>query len=217
VLITETFTSVQGEGAAAGRPCTFVRLARCNLRCVWCDTKYSFTGGDERALDDVLADVRARGPRLVCVTGGEPLMQPEAVPLMQQLLDEGFEVLLETSGALPLDPVPAGVVKVMDLKCPGSGEEAANHWPNLRLLGVRDEVKFVVQDEVDYLWARDACRRHGLGGRPPRSGAPGVLLSPVHGALAPADLVAWMLRDGLEARLNLQVHKYVWGADARGV
>jgi len=217
MLITEIFTSVQGEGAAAGRPCTFVRLARCNLRCHWCDTKYSFSGGDERTLADVLADVERRGVKLVCVTGGEPMMQPDAVPLMEELLARGCAVLLETSGALPLDAVPAGVVKVMDLKCPGSGEAPANHWPNLALLGAQDEVKFVVQDEADYRWALETCRTHGLGARPRRAGAPDVLLSPVHGVLEPAALAGWMLRDGLDARLNLQIHKYVWGADVRGV
>ena len=212
MLITEIFTSVQGEGAAAGRPCTFVRLARCNLRCHWCDTKYSFTGGDERSLADVLADVAGRGVRLVCVTGGEPLLQPDVYPLMQRLLDAGKTVLIETGGHRSIEDVPAGVIRIVDVKCPGSGESAKNDWSNLDRLTAIDQVKFVVADRADYEFARDVVRRERLETR-----CAAVHFSPVHGELHPRVLSEWVLEDRLPVRVQLQVHKYIWGADVRGV
>jgi 7-carboxy-7-deazaguanine synthase len=212
LTIHEIFHSIQGESTHAGRPCVFVRLTACDLRCSWCDTPYAFTGGHKMSVDEVVARVEASGCRLVEVTGGEPLLQPDVYPLMERLLAGGFEVMLETGGHLPVNQVPAGVIRVIDVKCPASGESARNHWPNLDELRPADEVKFVIQNRADYDFARDVVARHALTGR-----CRAVHFSPVHGVLDPRDLAAWILADGLTARLQLQVHKYIWGADARGV
>lgn len=212
LTVSEIFYSIQGESTFVGRPCVFVRLTACDLRCVWCDTPYAFTGGRKMTVDEVVAEVRRYGCPLVEVTGGEPLLQEEVYPLMQRLLAEGFTVLLETGGHLSLARVPDGVVKVMDVKCPGSGESHRVCWENLDRLTRRDQVKFVIKDRTDYEFARRVLREYGLDRR-----CQAVLLSPVHGVLEPRELAAWMLEDRLPARLQLQVHKYIWGADARGV
>jgi 7-carboxy-7-deazaguanine synthase len=212
LTISEIFHSIQGESTYAGAPCAFVRLAGCDLRCAWCDTPYAFTGGRKMAVEDVVAAVAAFGCDLVEITGGEPLLQEDVYPLMTALVDRSMTVLLETGGHLATDRVPAGVVKILDVKCPGSGESARNHWPNLEILSPHDQVKFVVSDRADYEFARHVVARHGLESR-----CAAVLLSPVHGVLAPADLARWILADGLRVRLQLQVHKYIWGAHVRGV
>jgi 7-carboxy-7-deazaguanine synthase len=208
LVVHEVYVSLQGESTWAGLPCTFVRLSACHLRCSWCDTPHAFDEGARRTVDDVVADAHARGPALVEVTGGEPLLQPGVYPLMARLADLGHTVLLETSGSLDVSQVDPRVVKIVDLKCPGSGEEAHNRWENLALLGPRDEIKFVLADRADYEWARDVIRERGLER---------VLLSVAHGLLAPAEVARWMLEDGLDARFQLQMHKVIWDPTARGV
>jgi 7-carboxy-7-deazaguanine synthase len=212
LTVNEIFHSIQGESSYAGLPCVFVRLTACDLRCSWCDTPYAFHDGRKRELEDVMSDVRSFGCRLVEVTGGEPLLQPDVYPLMERLVGEGFLVLLETGGHLPIDRVPRGVVRIVDVKCPGSGESGKVHWDNLLHLTARDEVKFVVGDRPDYEFASGVVARHGLADR-----VSSVLFSPVHGRLAPADLAAWVLADRLPVRVQLQVHKYIWSPDRRGV
>ena len=212
LTINEIFYSIQGESTYAGAPCVFVRLAACDLRCTWCDTPYAFTEGAKRTVADVVDTVMTFGCPLVEITGGEPLLQDDAYPLMADLLHRGLTVLLETGGHISVDRVPGGVVKIIDVKCPGSGESARNHWPNLDLLGPADEVKFVIQDRADYEFARGVVERHQLAGK-----CAAVLFSPVHDVLPPPDLASWILGDRLLVRLQLQVHKYIWGAHARGV
>jgi 7-carboxy-7-deazaguanine synthase len=212
LTVSEIFHSIQGESTRAGAPCVFVRLTSCDLRCAWCDTPYAFSGGQKRAVEDVVQAVAAFGCPLVEITGGEPLLQEDVYPLMAALLERRMTVLLETGGHISLERVPDGVVKIVDVKCPGSGESARNHWPNLDRVGSNDEVKFVIQDRTDYEFARNVVERHRLADR---CGA--VLFSPVHGVLAPPDLAAWVLADRLPVRLQLQVHKYIWGVHARGV
>ena len=212
LTINEIFHSIQGESTHVGRPCVFVRLTACDLRCSWCDTTYAFHEGRKMSVDDVLGQVRAFGCDVVEITGGEPLLQPDVYPLMQRLLDDGRTVLLETGGHRSVEQVPPGVVRVIDVKCPGSGEAESNHWPNLDRLRPSDEVKFVIADRTDYDYARDVVARHALIGR-----CAAVLFSPVHGVLSPRTLAEWILADGLAVRLQLQAHKYVWGADVRGV
>ena len=211
LVVHEIYVSLQGESTWAGLPCAFVRLSACHLRCVWCDTPHAFDQGERRALDDVVADVHGRGVTLVEVTGGEPLLQPAVYPLMTRLCDFGHTVLLETSGSLDISRVDARVVKIMDLKCPGSGEAGHNRWENLPLLGPRDEIKFVLADRADYEWARDVIRQHDLAADHT------VLLSVAHGQLAPAEVARWMLEDALPARFQLQLHKVIWDPTARGV
>ena len=212
LTVFEIYPSIQGESTHAGRPCVFVRLAACDLRCSWCDTPYAFTGGQKMAVEDVLARVAALGCPLVELTGGEPLLQKEAIPLMAGLLDAGHEVLLETGGHISVADVPAPVVRIVDVKCPGSGEAERMHWPNLDLLQRHDEVKFVLRDRADYEYARDVVARHRLAGR-----VAAVLFSPVHGVLDPQALATWILEDHLTVRLQLQLHKYIWSPDTRGV
>ena len=212
LTITEIFHSIQGESTYAGAPCVFVRLTGCDLRCAWCDTPYAFSEGREAAVDEVVATVASFGCPLVEITGGEPLLQDDVYPLMAALLSRGMTVLLETGGQLSVDRVPAGVVKILDVKCPGSGESARNHWPNLDRLQPADQVKFVILDRADYEFARHVVMRHELASR-----CAALLFSPVHGALDPAELAAWILADRLPVRLQLQVHKVIWGAHARGV
>jgi 7-carboxy-7-deazaguanine synthase len=212
LTINEIFHSIQGESTYAGAPCVFVRLTACDLRCTWCDTPYAFTEGRKRTIADVVDEVVAVGCPLVEITGGEPLLQDDVYPLLAGLRDRGLTVLVETGGQISVDRVPAGVVKIVDVKCPGSGESSRNHWPNLDLLAPADQVKFVILDRADYEFARGVVQRHQLTSK---CGA--VLFSPVHGVLASAELAAWILEDGLAVRLQLQVHKYIWGAHARGV
>jgi 7-carboxy-7-deazaguanine synthase len=212
LTVNEIFYSIQGESTYAGAPCVFVRLTACDLRCAWCDTPYAFTEGAKRTVADVVETVMTFGCPLVEITGGEPLLQEDVYPLMTELRRRGLTVLLETGGHISVGRVPDGVVKILDVKCPGSGESARNHWPNLDLLGPADEVKFVIQDRADYEFARAVVERHQLAGR-----CAAVLFSPVHDVLPPPDLASWILADGLPVRLQLQVHKYIWGAHARGV
>lgn len=209
--ITEIFKSIQGESSYAGLPCVFVRLTGCNLRCTWCDTEYAFYSGRDMAIEDILAQVKATGVRLVEITGGEPLLQEEVYPLMRALLDEGHTVMLETGGSLPLDRVPEGVVKIVDLKAPGSGEEARNRWDNLQQLKAGDEIKIVLKDRTDYEWAREVIANRRLADTAP------VLLSPVFETLDLKQLAEWILEDGLPVRLQTQLHKHIWGKDAIGV
>ena len=207
----EIYTSIQGETQYAGLPCTLVRFAACDLRCSYCDTEYAFTGGQEVSVEAIVADVAARGVPLVLLTGGEPLLQQTLPALCAALLERKFEVMIETGGHRDTSALPAGVVVILDVKTPGSGESDKMLWANLERLGARDAVKFVVTDERDYEWARDIIREKRLDARCH------VLVSPAFGKVAPKDLVAWMLRDKLPARLNLQIHKYVWPPDERGV
>lgn len=211
--VTEIFHSIQGESSYAGRPCVFVRTTGCNLRCVWCDTEYSFHGGTDMSIPEIMAEVRLLGPacRLVELTGGEPLLQKDIGELAGALLGEGYTVLCETSGSVPVDRVPPEVVKIVDLKCPGSGEVEANDWSNLdRLDSSRDELKFVIADRADYEWARQQVADRGLERFV-------VHFSPEFGGMDRRELAEWILSDGLPVRLQLQVHKFVWDPDARGV
>jgi len=212
LTINEIFYSVQGESSYAGRPCVFVRLTACDLRCSWCDTPYAFYEGTKHALDKVLEQVDQFDCPLVEVTGGEPLLQEDVYPLMDRLLAAGRTVMLETGGHRPIARVPAAVLKIVDIKCPGSGEAHRNDWSNLDRLASHDEVKFVIQDRADYEFARDVIARHRLTGR-----AAAILLSPVHGVLDPRTLSEWMLADRLPVRLQLQLHKYIWTPTTRGV
>ncbi len=212
LTVNEIFHSIQGESTFAGEPCVFVRLTACDLRCSWCDTPYAFHEGRKMAIDEVLTEVERFGCTLVEVTGGEPLLQPDVYPLMSRLLEAGKSVLLETGGHRSIEHVPPGVVRIMDVKCPGSGEADKMEWGNLRLLTTTDQVKFVIQDRTDYVFARDLVRRESL---PMRVAA--VLFSPVHGVLESRQLAEWILADHLPVRLQLQVHKYIWPPDTRGV
>jgi 7-carboxy-7-deazaguanine synthase len=212
LTVYEIYKSIQGESTRAGLPCTFVRLAACDLRCTWCDTPYAFTGGRKMTIDEVVAAVEVLGCRLVELTGGEPLLQAEAPALMATLIDRGYTVLLETGGHLSIANVPEPVVAIVDVKCPGSGEAHRMHWPNLDDLSAHDEVKFVLADRADFDYACDVVTRHSLASR-----TAAVLFSPVHGILAPHELARWILDAGIPARLQIQTHKYIWEPDARGV
>ena len=212
LTVNEIFHSIQGESTHSGRPCVFVRLTACDLRCSWCDTPYAFSEGRKVSVEDVVSQVESYGCGLVEITGGEPLLQREVYPLMRTLLERGHEVLIETGGHVSVAEVPDGVARIVDVKCPGSGESHRNHWPNLDILTARDEVKFVIRDRADSEYAREIVKTHALE---PRVAA--VLFSPVHGVLPPADLAAWILEDRLRVRLQLQSHKYIWGAHVRGV
>jgi 7-carboxy-7-deazaguanine synthase len=212
LTINEIFYSIQGESSYAGRPCVFIRLTACDLRCSWCDTPYAFYEGQKRSLDEVLAEVERLDCPLVEVTGGEPLLQKEVYPLMQALIDRKRTVLLETGGHRSTADVPEAVVTILDVKCPGSGESDHNDWSNLERLRPHDEVKFVVVDRTDYEYARDVITRCRLAER-----AAAVHLSPAHGALSPQLLAEWVLADRLPARVQLQLHKYIWEPGTRGV
>jgi 7-carboxy-7-deazaguanine synthase len=209
--ITEIFFSIQGESTHAGKPCVFVRLTGCSLRCVYCDTKYAYAGGREMTLDVVLAAVSRYPAKLVEVTGGEPLEQDEVYALMQSLLDRGYTVMLETGGHASIARVPEAVIKIIDLKCPGSGEAHTICWDNVHLAAPHDEFKFVISSRADYEWSR------GVYLEKLRHRANAVLFSPAHEELPAVDLAGWILEDGLPVRLQLQLHKYIWGANARGV
>lgn len=232
MVVTEIFRSIQGESTYAGRPCIFVRLTGCNLRCRWCDTAYAFYGGTKLTVEEVLSKVREfSGPpdgragrdgpavggagqriRLVELTGGEPLLQPDVYELAERLLAENFTVLIETSGERYVGRLPPAVVKIVDVKCPGSGEGGTFNFDNLKALERKDEIKFVIADERDYLWARDFLGAHRL-----TEMVDTVIFSPVFGTLEPRHLAKWILRDGLPVRLGLQLHKFIWEPDARGV
>ena len=208
VKLTETFVSIQGEADAVGWPTFFIRLTGCPLRCVYCDTQYAFHGGEWQTVDALVEAARASGVRHVCVTGGEPLAQKACLELLAALCDAGFEVALETSGAMDVAPVDARVSRVVDLKTPGSGEAARNRLENLDALGPRDQLKVVVCSRGDYEWARDLLRERGMP-------ACQVLMSPSWGQVEPRPLAEWILADRLDVRLQVQLHKYLWG-DARG-
>jgi 7-carboxy-7-deazaguanine synthase len=225
--ITEIYKSLQGESTHAGLPCLFVRLTGCNLRCSWCDSEYAFYGGRKMTPEEVFAEVEQLSPNggLVEITGGEPMLQErEVVPLMRQLLEGGYQVLLETSGERPLDRVPAGVIKIVDVKCPNSGEPDTFQMENLETLGVRDEIKFVLSDRADYEFARDFTQQHNLAKR-----VNAVLFSPAfrkqaagardssHCLLDPQELADWMVADSVPARLGLQLHKFIWDPALKGV
>jgi len=209
LVINEIFHSIQGESSYAGLPCVFVRLTACNLRCTWCDTTYSFHEGQPMALGDVIVKVLEYNCPLVEITGGEPLLQPNVFPLMTRLCDLGKHVLLETSGSVDVSPVDPRVVKIMDLKCPGSGEADKNLYDNLRHLDKKDEVKFVIADRADYDWAKQKLLDHRIPGT--------VLFAPVWEKLPLKTLADWILADKLPVRMQTQWHKHIWGANARGV
>ena len=212
--VTEIFLSVQGESTHAGRPCAFVRLTGCPMRCTWCDSEYTFTGGEHVSVEDVMQQVCAYGCQLVEVTGGEPLAQKEALVLIRQLCDEGFEVLIETGGFVSTEGVDERAKIILDVKCPASGEAERNHWPNLgRLRADRDEVKFVVKDRADWEFARRVVEEYGLESR-----ALAVLISPVWGETDLKELADLVSQSGLKnVRMQLQLHKYIWGPEVHGV
>jgi 7-carboxy-7-deazaguanine synthase len=211
LLIHEIYRSLQGESTFAGLPCVFVRLAVCDARCVWCDTPHAFTQGTVWTLDSIVERVRSLQTPLVEITGGEPLVQPEVFPLMTQLADQGLEVLLETSGAHDVARVDGRVHIIMDLKCPDSGECENNHWNNLAILKPTDQIKLVIASRRDFDWAQETIRRHELDRRFV------VLLSAVFGKVTPLHLANWILESGLQVRMQLQMHKYIWDPQARGV
>ena len=215
--VTEIFHSIQGESTWSGTPCTFVRLTGCPLRCVWCDTEYSFYGGELLALDDIVAEVRSIETNLVEITGGEPLVHPNAFRLIEILLNDGFTVLVETSGSIDVTPLDPRAHKIMDLKCPGSGEVEKNLWKNLDQLTVRDEVKFVVADRVDYEWTKDIISKHQLDIMLKERRLGALLISPVWGILDLAIVADWILEDHISIRLQTQLHKHIWDPNTRGV
>jgi 7-carboxy-7-deazaguanine synthase len=208
--VTEIFFSIQGEGTRAGRPCVFVRFTGCDLRCTYCDTAYAFHGGSDLTRAEILAAVARHPTKLVLLTGGEPLLQKELPALARDLLERGYEVTIETHGQRPLDGLPPEAVRIVDVKTPGSGEVTTD-FGYLDRLAPQDEVKFVIASEADWRWSLEVIRRHRLEGRVT------VLVSPVHGAVDAKDLARWILESGVEARLNLQLHKIVWGPHATGV
>ena len=212
LTVNEIFYSIQGESSQAGRPCVFVRLTACDLRCSWCDTPYAFHEGQKRSVGEVVAEVAQHGCELVEITGGEPLLQEEVYRLMRELLESGRTVMLETGGHISIERVPAEVIKVVDVKCPGSGEAHRNDWINLERLAPHDEVKFVIADRADYEFARDIVTERRLSGR-----CAMIHFSPVHGVLEPRTLSEWVLADRLPVRVQLQLHKYIWDATKRGV
>lgn len=208
----ETFLSVQGETSFTGLPTFFIRLAACNLRCSWCDTPYSFVRGEEISIEELIAKAEEAKTPNICVTGGEPLLQPDVYPLMERLLDLGFTLSLETGGSLSTCQVDPRVHVILDIKCPGSGMAEKNDLSNIALLKPIDEVKFVLLDERDYLFAKEMIEKYQLKKRVKE-----LLLSPVFGVLDPKELVSWMLRDHLPCRLNLQIHKFIWDPQTKGV
>lgn len=211
LTVNEIFFSIQGEGTRAGEPCIFVRLTGCPLRCTWCDTAYAFHEGARRDEDDVIGEIQGFPSRLVQLTGGEPLAQPAAFPFVTRLLDAGFRVLVETSGHILTEGLDPRAVVILDVKAPGSGEAHRMEWRNLERLRATDEVKFVIADRADFDFARDVVGERDLAGRCT------VLFSPVHGVLEPGQLARWILDDGVPARLQVQLHKYLWPGVERGV
>ncbi|MBA2502840.1 MAG: radical SAM protein [Pyrinomonadaceae bacterium] len=211
--VTEIFRSIQGESTHAGRPCAFVRLTGCPMRCVWCDSAYTFTGGERMTIDQVLEQVRAMGCRLVEVTGGEPLAQREAFTFVERLCDENYEVLVETGGFISTEGLDERAHVILDVKCPASGEVERNHWANLeRLRADKDEIKFVVADEADWKFAREVINRYDLERR-----ARAVLISPVWTTIDLKEMADWISGSGMNVRMQLQMHKTIWGVEARGV
>lgn len=215
--VTEIFHSIQGESTWVGVPCTFVRLTGCPLRCVWCDTAYAFHGGERMTLDRIVVEVGRHPGKVVEITGGEPLAHHGSFDLADRLLASEYTVLVETSGAFDVSPLDPRAHKIMDLKCPGSGESHRNLWTNLDHLTARDEVKFVVKDRADYEWARDTIRARGLDERVEDGRLRALLVSPVWGAVDPEALADWILADGLPVRYQMQLHKLIWGPERTGV
>jgi 7-carboxy-7-deazaguanine synthase len=211
LTVCETFYSLMGESTLAGLPAFFIRLTGCNLRCRYCDTAYAYTGGREMTVAALVAQARSHPTRLVLVTGGEPLLQARTPQLLRELDAAGFTVCLETNGSRPVGGLPAAVRRVVDLKCPGSGMAEHNDWGNLELLRPEDEVKFVISHRQDFDWALEVITAHRLAGRLP------ILISPVFGVYPAREAAAWILKSGLPLRLNLQLHKYLWGPETRGV
>lgn len=209
--VNEIYHSIQGESSYAGLPCVFVRLTGCNLRCVWCDTEYAFYEGEWKSLDQIGAEVAQFGCNLVELTGGEPLLQKESFVLVDKLVEAGFKVLIETSGSIPLDKLNPEAIKIMDIKCPGSGMAHKNHWPNIDCLTPKDEVKFVLADRADYDWAVDVMRKYRLDKKA------SVLFSTVFDKLEPVKVAEWILQDKLPVRFQLQMHKFIWHSETRGV
>ena len=211
--VTEIFRSIQGESTHAGRPCTFVRLTGCPMRCNWCDSEYTFTGGESVSIEEVMGKVRAFGCKLVEITGGEPLAQREAFDLIKRLCGEGYEVLIETGGYVSTEDVDLRAKVILDVKCPASGEAERNHWPNLtRVRPECDEVKFVVADRADWDFARRVVEEYDLEHR-----AKSILISPAWDEIDLKELASWIVESGMNLRMQLQMHKYIWGPDARGV
>ncbi len=211
--ITEIFLSIQGESSYAGKPCAFVRLTGCPMRCVWCDSEYTFTGGEHISFDEIFAKLRAFGCNLVEVTGGDPLAQKNVFPFITRLLDEGYEVLIETGGFFSTENVDARAKIILDVKCPASGESERNHWANLgRLRKEKDEVKFVIADLNDWKFAKEIITKYDLENRTKE-----ILISPIFGVENLAEISETVARSGLKVRLNLQLHKYIWGKDVHGV
>jgi 7-carboxy-7-deazaguanine synthase len=209
--VTEIYKSVQGESTYMGLPCVFIRLTGCNLRCVWCDTPHAFHDGKKLSIHQIIDEVKSYDINLVEITGGEPLLQKEVFPLMESLLKNKFKVMLETSGSLAINNVPAKVIKIIDLKCPGSGEENKNLWENLNHLTSTDEIKFVIADKTDYEWSKKVLQDYKLDKKVP------VLFSPVFEKLKLKDLTEWILEDNLPVRLHTQLHKYIWDQKTIGV
>lgn len=209
--IYEIYTSIQGESSYQGLPCVFIRLSGCNLRCAWCDTAYAFFGGEEKSIKEIMAEVKDSGPLLVEITGGEPLIQSECYALMKELCDQKYEVLLETGGSIDTIKVDPRVRKIIDFKTPSSLMVDENNWDNISRLNPGDELKFVVGDRADYDWALNIIKKNGLEEKTI------VNLSPVHGVMSPSELTKWMLEDKIDVRVNLQIHKYIWGENAIGV
>jgi 7-carboxy-7-deazaguanine synthase len=208
--VTEIFHSIQGESSRVGIPCVFIRLTGCNLRCSYCDTAHAWSGGSDWTLERIVERAESFGYPLIEITGGEPLAQDETPGRARRLLDAGHTVLVETNGTFDIGRLPAGTIRIMDVKCPGSGESAAMDWANLNRLGTEDEVKFVVSDAADYIWAKEVIRGNGLESRAR------VLLSPAHGRMDPALLAEWMLGDRLNVRLQVPLHKIIWPEADRG-
>ena len=215
--VTEIFHSIQGESTWAGLPCTFVRLTGCPLRCVWCDTEYAFHGGEKLTLDHIVDRLEEIGTRLVEITGGEPLIHKNAFVLAERLLDRGFTVLVETSGAIDVSALDPRVHKIMDLKCPGSGEVSRNLWSNLEHLTGRDELKFVIKDRADYEWSRTVIQERGLAAMLQGGQLRAILFSPVWDSIDLRELAEWILEDRLPVRYQVQLHKIIWGANVPGV
>jgi len=209
--VNEIYYSVQGESTSAGLPCVFVRLTYCNLRCTYCDTEYAFYDGKDKSIEEIVEEVKKFGCKLVEVTGGEPLFQEECLPLMKLLCDEGFDVLLETGGSLSIENVDERVKIIMDLKCPSSGMLKKNFYKNVNFLKSTDELKFVIGNREDYDWAKDIIVKYNL------TGICSILFSVVFGELEPITLVNWILEDKLDVRFQLQMHKYIWHPETKGV
>ena len=211
IKINEIYLSVQGESTHTGLPCIFIRLTGCNLRCSWCDTAYAFHEGKNMSIDEILQKVENFGIHLVEITGGEPLMQDNVYTLMKRLIKKGYKVMLETGGSISLERVPKDVIKIMDLKCPGSGEQEKNNLDNLKLLAPHDEVKFVILDKKDYEWSRDIIKRYNI------NETAHILISPVFDKLELKEIVKWILEDRLPVRLQTQLHKIIWDKNTIGV